>query len=83
MRETILTGWNWMRWLRFAIGAYALVQSVIEKEPLLALAGIFLLGMSIFNIGCCAGGVCASPPRNIKSGKDEIVLYEEIKSDKQ
>lgn len=85
MKETILTGWTFMRWLRLGIGVYALVQSTIEHEPLLAVAGAFLLVMAIFNVGCCGGGACATPSRRtrVDAGKPEDVSFEEIRSDKK
>lgn len=82
--RTILTGWNFMRFLRLGIGLYALVASWMQREPLLAAAGVFLVLMALFNAGCCAGGACSTgyrrPRANQPSGK-ETISYEEVKSD--
>jgi hypothetical protein len=57
--KQLFTGWNLMRWLRLGIGGYALVQAAIDHDPLLAVAGVFLTSMAVFNIGCCGVGGCA------------------------
>ncbi|ULQ51540.1 hypothetical protein [Flavihumibacter fluvii] len=79
--KQILTGWNLMRWLRLIIGVYALVQSAIEYEPLLAVAGVFLTTMAVFNVGCCGVGGCATTFKPVKKepGQNENIQFEEIK----
>lgn len=82
--RTILTGWNFMRFLRLGIGIYALVGAWMQREPLLAAAGGFLVLMALFNAGCCAGGACGTGygRRSLSSKQEEAgITYEEIKSD--
>ncbi|MBZ5858919.1 hypothetical protein [Flavihumibacter profundi] len=78
--QQILHGWNWMRFLRLAVGLYALVQVAIDWDPMLAAAGVFLSAMAVFNIGCC-GIACApnfkSSKRNEDATKD--ISFEEVK----
>lgn len=80
--RTILTGWNFMRFLRLGIGLYALVGAWMQGELLLAAAGVFLVAMALFNVGCCAGGACNtgfSRPRSKEQATQESISYEEIK----
>lgn len=80
--RTILTGWNFMRVLRLGIGIYALVGAWMQQELLLAAAGVFLVAMALFNVGCCAGGACNtgfSRTRKNEQENKETISFEEVK----
>ena len=77
MKRTILANWTLMRFLRLAMGIAILVQAVIAKDMLFALAGIVFTAMPVFNVGCCGTAGCAAPPkRNQDTTKD--IIYEEV-----
>jgi hypothetical protein len=82
--DRIVRGWNFMRWLRLGTGIYALVAAVMQQEWILGFAGVFLSGMALLNIGCCAGGTCTPIPRRNITEKDTggTIQFEEIKSEK-
>ena len=82
MRQLIFSGWNLMRWLRLAIGAYFLVTGILQRDALVGMIGGFFLLQAVFNAGCCGSGGCrVSPsPRKIQDADPTEVSYEEIKS---
>ncbi|MCX6299338.1 MAG: hypothetical protein NTY72_09640 [Bacteroidetes bacterium] len=77
--NNLLQNWNLMRALRLVLGGIILVQGIQAQEYMYALAGVFLSGMALANIGCCGVGGCAVPPKKvttIESTKD--IDYEEV-----
>jgi hypothetical protein len=80
MKETILTGWNFMRWLRLLMGAYIVFSSITSKNYVFALIGGLFIFQAITNTGCAA---CAAVPNSKVQQKDtENIDFEEIKSEK-
>lgn len=79
--KQVLSGWSLMRGLRLGMGVYALVQSAIDHEPLLAFAGVLLTAMAVFNVGCCGVNGCATNfnPAKSTTQKTENISFEEIK----
>lgn len=79
MWRTITTGWDFFRLVRLALGIAALVQAVILQEWVLALAGAFIGGMALANMGCGVNG-CRMPQNYTtptqKNMKD--ISYEEL-----
>ena len=77
MKQTILSNWTLMRFLRLAMGIAILVQAVIAKDMLFAFAGLVFTAMPVFNIGCCGTAGCAAPyKKNQDTTKD--ITYEEV-----
>jgi len=71
MKQTILSNWTVMRFLRLGIGISILVQAIITKDILFAFAGIIFTAMPVFNIGCCGTGGCyVPPPKNQDTPKE-------------
>ena len=68
-----------MRGLRLVLGIVIIVQGIQVHETMYAIAGLFLSGMAIANIGCCGVGGCAVPQKPIVS-KDSVkdIDYEEV-----
>jgi hypothetical protein len=77
MKQTILSNWTLMRFLRLAMGIAILVQAVIAKDMLFAFAGIVFTAMPVFNIGCCGTAGCAAPPKK-DSNTTKDITYEEV-----
>jgi hypothetical protein len=78
--KILLSGWSVMRVIRLLIGLYAFWQAIVTKEPMLGLAGLFVAGMALANIGCCGANGC-----QISSSKPvlkEEISYEEVDSSK-
>ena len=77
MKRSMFNNWNFFRWLRLLAGLAVIVQAVLTKDLLFALAGLLFAAMAIFNIGCCGSGACYLPSqRNTKSVKE--ITYEEV-----
>lgn len=79
LKQTLLTNWNFMRWLRLVIGAYVLVHAVIMHDNMLGFFGAFFLFQAITNTGCCRTQSCAVLMTKKNSSKTEEVEFEEIK----
>ncbi len=77
MKQTILSNWTLMRFLRLAMGIAILVQAVIAKDMLFAFAGIIFTVMPVFNIGCCGTAGCAAPSKKNQDATKDII-YEEV-----
>ena len=58
MAQRILIGWNFCRALYFILGVFVIVQSVIDKQWLAFIFGVYFAGMGFFSIGCASGN-CA------------------------
>lgn len=72
--KRILSGWNFMRVLRLALGIFIVVQGIVVKDwTFTALGSIFLL-MPLLNIGCCSTSGCKLPvsgsQQNLNSPKE-------------
>lgn len=67
-----------MRFLRLAVGIYALVQAILTRDYLLGMAGGFLLFMAVMNVGCCGVGGCSVNTRTYSGTKPQEIEYEEV-----
>ena len=78
MKQAIFSNWNFMRFLRLGLGIFIIVQSVIVKDWTMGILGLLFTIMSVFNIGCCGIGGCATaaPKRSAETTKD--ITYEEV-----
>ena len=76
-----LKSWGFMRLLRFAFGAFALVQAFLTLDIVLGLIGLVVGGMAFLNIGCCGVNGCRTDSQ-ITNSKKEIkdIEYEEVVS---
>jgi hypothetical protein len=77
MKQTILSNWTLMRFLRLGIGIAILVQAIIAKDVLFAFLGLAFTAMPVFNIGCCGTGGCYAP-QDKKEDKTKDITYEEV-----
>jgi hypothetical protein len=78
-KETILQNWNFMRWLRLALGIYIAVQAVETLSIFSGVVAAFFIFQAITNTGCCGSNGCAVPAKKNNSDKTEEVEFEEIK----
>ncbi len=77
MKQQILTNWNFMRILRLFIAGIIIIQSIAARDVVIGLFGLLILGMAVFNIGCCGGGSCyTNYKKDIQPTKD--ITYEEL-----
>ena len=70
-----------MRFLRLAVGAWALTNGIMQKDFLLLGLSAIVLFQAITNTGCCASGNCSTPTSKKTNTKDvlkEPVEFEEV-----
>jgi hypothetical protein len=65
--KSLLHRWTVGRGLRLIIGLAALVQAILQQDPVYGLLAVFLLGTAAANIGCGAG--CSVPSKTIDTEK--------------
>ena len=77
MKQAILSNWNFMRFLRLALGIAIIVQSAIAGNWAMAVVGLLFTAMPVFNIGCCGTAGCAA---TVKKSSETIkdTKYEEV-----
>ena len=77
MKHAIFSNWNFMRFLRLALGIVIIVQAIIIKEWTLGILGLLFSAMPVFNIGCCATGSCSTQVKKTSETTKDIT-YEEL-----
>ncbi|MEO6814252.1 MAG: hypothetical protein ABI172_10005 [Ginsengibacter sp.] len=80
IKQTLLSGWNFMRFLRLGFGIFFIVQGIQTHDTLIGLAGAFFLFTAVTNTGCCGAGRCASPVQKDATGEPEEITFEEIEN---
>lgn len=84
MKERILTGWDFKRFIYLAVGLTALVLGIVGQDWMVGIVGAYFSSMAIFAFGCAAGNCmntsCAVPslPKDRSSSSDEID-FEEVR----
>jgi hypothetical protein len=77
--QTLLTGWNFMRFLRLGVGIFIGVQAVLYRDVLSGLiASVFLL-QAATNTGCCGSGGCSTNTNYKSKNTVQDVEFEEVK----
>ncbi len=80
IKDTVLTNWHVMRWLRLGLGLFMGFQAIQVHDPFAGFISLFFLYQAATNTGCCGVGGCAVPVSSAaKLDKIEEVEYEEIK----
>lgn len=77
MKQSIVSNWNFFRFLRLVIGVAIIVQGILAKDIMFSIAGLFFTGMAVFNIGCCGTGGCSVPIKKAAQPTKDI-SYEEV-----
>ena len=77
MKQTILSNWNFMRFLRLVLGMAIIVQATLESNWAMAVLGLLFTAMPVFNIGCCGTAGCDTPVKK-SSETTKDIRYEEV-----
>ena len=80
IKQTLFTGWHFMRWLRLAFGIFFIIQGIQMHSTLIGVAGAFFLFTAVTNTGCCGAGGCATRLQKDSKGEPEVITFEEIKN---
>jgi hypothetical protein len=80
-KQTLLTGWHFMRWFRLGIGVFIAVQAIQMHDPVSGFISVFFLFQALTNTGCCGANGCAVPTSaNINRSNVEEIEFEELKT---
>jgi hypothetical protein len=74
----MISGFNWLRWVRLLAGGIALYQGIVSYNTILGAIGVLLLIQGIFNMGCPLLSCGPSYKQANLSNTDEI-KFEEVK----
>lgn len=80
IRQTLFTGWHFMRWLRLGFGIFFAVHAIQTHDTLAGFVSAFFLFTAVTNTGCCGAKGCAAPTNKSNTDKLEETTFEEIKS---
>ena len=77
MKNALLTGWNFIRLIRLALGIFIIVHGIQSNDwSFIALGALFTV-MPLLNIGCCSTTGC-NLHASKNSKKIENIPYEDI-----
>ena len=81
MRDTLLSGWNFMRIIRLVLGIMLVVQAIQQQFWAAGLLGGLLLFQAMTNTGCCGAAGCGVPPAKKNGSENNLddVEYVEVK----
>ena len=79
MWTQITQPWGFMRIARMFVGAYAFVEAYRTSDTLIAVMGLVLVGMAVFNMGCGAQGCGIPATKKITDGTEDVE-FEEVRS---
>jgi hypothetical protein len=77
IKQTLFTGWHFMRWLRLVFGIFFVIQAIQMHNTLIGVVGGFFLFTAVTNTGCCGAGGCATPVKKDITGEPEDITFEE------
>jgi hypothetical protein len=79
MKQTLLTGWDFMRVVRLGLGVFVGVQAFQLHDMPLGFMALFLLFQAVTNTGCGSVNGCAAPTSKSFKNSTEDIKFEEIK----
>ncbi len=71
IKETLFTGWHFMRWLRLGVGIFIGIQAIQMHHPISGFIAAFFLFQALTNTGCCGVNNCSVPAEKINRDKIE------------
>lgn len=80
IKQTLFTGWHFMRWLRLGLGVFIAIQAIQTHDTLAGFIAAFFLFQAVTNTGCCGSNGCAVPTPKNDNDEMEDVKFEEIKT---
>lgn len=78
--QTLLTGWNFLRWLRLILSVAIIFQAIETKDMFYGVLALLLLYQTIANVGCCGVNNCTVPPTKNSTTEMKEPEYEELKT---
>ncbi len=78
LKQTLLTGWHFMRWFRLIIGIIIGVQAIQMHHPISGFIAAFFIFQAVTNTGCCGTNQCTAPSRPVDAKNIEDIEFEEV-----
>jgi hypothetical protein len=78
LKQTLLTGWHFMRWFRLIIGIIIGVQAIQMHHPISGFIAAFFIFQALSNTGCCGTNQCSTPTGPANAQKIEDIAFEEV-----
>jgi hypothetical protein len=78
--QTLLTGWNFLRWFRLVLSVAIIFQAIETKDMFYGVLALLLVYQTIANVGCCGVNDCTVPPAKNSPAEMEEPEYEELKT---
>ena len=70
IQHNLFNGWNIFRLIRLAVGAFIIFEGIRTEMWMIFGIGVVFSLLALLNMGTCATGNCAIPPRDdMKSQK--------------
>lgn len=79
IKQTIFTGWHFMRWIRLGLGIIFVVYAIRMHDTLSGFMAAIFLFQAVTNTGCCGVNSCTVPTAKTHSANPEEIEFEEIK----
>jgi hypothetical protein len=79
IKETLFSGWHFVRWLRLVLGIFIAIQAIETKDVLSGLISAFFLFQALTNKGCCTSISCAVDPKQNSLQDNHLNSHEELK----
>jgi len=76
--ENLLTGWNFIRWIRLGLGLFISVQAIQLHDTIAGLVAAWFLFQAVTNTGCCGASGCSSPVVKTSENDSDTVEYNEV-----
>jgi hypothetical protein len=78
IKETLFSGWHFVRWLRLVLGIFIAMQAIETKDALSGLIAAFFLFQAVSNTGCCGTDSCAINPQQKKLQENPVKSNEKL-----
>ncbi len=80
MRQTLLTGWHFMRWFRLGLGLALAIQAIRMHDAISGFIAVLFLYQAASNTGCCGSNGCALPVKKQSEAPTQDIEFEELKT---
>lgn len=71
IQHNLFNGWNIFRLIRLAVGAFIIFEGIRTEMWMILGIGILFSLLALLNMGACATGNCAVPPKENTSSQKE------------
>jgi hypothetical protein len=77
VKQRILTNWTFRRALYVALGAFVIINSIVDQQWVGVIFGTYFASMGLFAFGC-ASGACFSGNSNTGATQPNNTAFQEV-----